>query len=749
MATRGRPLRAGPGGPPVVPPSPTEATLRAKLAQMTYSFAQQMPLLPSETPAPPVWPTPAPKPTTAAQIVAAAPPDKHRVAQPDEASARQAAELALYSKLVPTASAVPRNPGRVLGGGRLRATGSVAQKGGRIGPAAALHAPQPVSVIPRKEPTSRMRNLSSEASRPQLERKVARPSRTPSATPPPVLDSLEPGEEPVASGANDAREEDNSEPGSLTGPPERSDRKDAALKNIIAVYGSPEKDNFTPPIATEPRTPAAQEGPSLPSSVRTRSQSQNPPSRRLNEAFNGTKGLSPVAARRDQIGALRRSSGPSPPPGVASQKKTDVPPTASKNGRVARKDAVVGDILADAPPGFETRTAAITKAGFMSRPKADSRGAKAGEGGRAPPQNDRAHAFREAMNTRRHSTSSRSGTSRRTSHSDSADDSGRAGKGNVAAGGKHSFEKDGSRRKPAAKGAGRPTSFPGRRSFGGERAAPVLPRARLEQARVKKDDGFVDLRVGRPAELRAELLGPVQVGGKKVSGAKVGGPATVLGERKTLDPQQVAESKERQLANSVKLPDGFGYTNAVGDRKHAAVRVPFGDRLDGDDKITQPGFGDIHHWSGENNGAEHQAEAFVNDLLSHEDEEYEPAPTPVKTVRMDDTPPGLSMIDIMRQLHATASAQPTWVASDGTEDVVLPPLPNAEEEAQFESYLRRLGWTPVEEDEPKNSHSSGIGSGTRQGSRVMQPELSSTDLRSSLRCEESDNIQRSYYSHFP
>lgn len=140
---------------------------------MTYSFAQQMPTLPPRRPSQddlnfPSLPTNAPspdaprwpKPITAAEVVASSPtPD---LTATDSTPHNADAQLLLYSKLVPTASAVPRNPLRSLGGGGLRSTGSVAAS------------KQPAPPPPREPLASRMQSLSSDASRTQLARRVAK-----------------------------------------------------------------------------------------------------------------------------------------------------------------------------------------------------------------------------------------------------------------------------------------------------------------------------------------------------------------------------------------------------------------------------------------------------------------------------------------------------------------------------------------------------------------------------------------------
>lgn len=110
-------------------------------------------------------------------------------AEEDSQSEKHQAELAPYFKLVPTTSAVPRNPGRSLRGGGLRSTGSVAAQKQLSAASVASHTSQKLTTIGRKEPlTSRMRNLFSDTSKPQLARRVATkvvaPLRATPATPP-------------------------------------------------------------------------------------------------------------------------------------------------------------------------------------------------------------------------------------------------------------------------------------------------------------------------------------------------------------------------------------------------------------------------------------------------------------------------------------------------------------------------------------------------------------------------------------
>jgi hypothetical protein len=206
-------------------PASSERSVHSSLrtpSATTYSFAQQLPgpltgLSRTTTPAPPGafrqvaqkpvvaspagrWAAGLPKAATAAEVVASSAADSTSN-DDDDIALSVDAELDFYSRLVPTASAVPRNPKRPLGGGGLRGTGSIvsgpASAASRIAPpsgTAMLH-PQvlavstssPASSLTSRSispPSTRMQRLSSDSSSAQLSRRaVAGHKHRPPASP--------------------------------------------------------------------------------------------------------------------------------------------------------------------------------------------------------------------------------------------------------------------------------------------------------------------------------------------------------------------------------------------------------------------------------------------------------------------------------------------------------------------------------------------------------------------------------------
>lgn len=804
------------GGSPAHPDDP-DAAMRAKLATMTYSFAQQMPRLPSH-PAPPTptparpedpnfpqlsrpnrdrqvpraWDIPTPaqplptrwgttphKPATAAEVVASKPSESALQDEEDAKSAKREAELALFSKLVPTTSAVPRNPGSSLGSGGLRATGSVAtQKSTRLNSNTALHAPQAVHAVSRKEPlSSGMRNLSSQVSKPQLARRVARPSRTPSATPPPQS-----GPASDDDGAFDTAEDIAAEVVESKLTEEKNDTKDVFLKNVVAVYGKVEKKPLRPARRPEPTSLSAQRPHSAEFPSSGRSNLQSAATRRLSEAlpnsarFETGRTPSPVPTRHDQIGALRRAKGPSPPPSAPSQKKNgmrDNSAPSQRNGRSTRRDGPK-DTGTDVPPGFESRTASITKAGFMSRPKSEGRGPHGSktsdrEGNRVRPQNERASAFRDAINTRKQSSSQRPGNSRRASNGDGLVESSRGPNGK-ATDNRPGFDKDSLQRRSSAKPV-RPTSAPVRRSS----AANGSPASGARQTKAKahssvgRSDGeeaLVDQLQKQTSSSREK-----QADGERFEAmlqpdedwhypdqSSLHGLET--DESKASDTRHPGNPEEDHLPSRIQIQHNFSYSGVsgvslTGTAQEPTARADFNNLalISNGGTITEQ---HLHHCFEHVNGSDaedglpHQLahEALVNDLLSHDDEEYEPIHS-----RMAKRPvvaaPGASMLDLVRHMHLRSANQP--FLGEGTKgEEVLPPLPNSAEEARFEQLLRDMGWTPLEEDETsKSHHANTIGFGMRQDSpRVVRSEGLSTELRPSDGNGDGEKVQRSYYSHF-
>ncbi len=116
---------------------------------------------------------------TAAEVVASRPPESNGPTPEEEAAAKARSELATFAKLVPVASAIPRNPGRPTGfSGGLRDTGSVAamqqQRAASKSKSPTGGKHPPMSAV-TKDSISRLRTLSN----PKSSGRKAAPSSTP------------------------------------------------------------------------------------------------------------------------------------------------------------------------------------------------------------------------------------------------------------------------------------------------------------------------------------------------------------------------------------------------------------------------------------------------------------------------------------------------------------------------------------------------------------------------------------------
>lgn len=762
------------------------------------------PHLPTEPPAPrpwhshspttnPAWPPhPAPKATAAEVVAGAVKTLDPNVQPPDHAvEERHQAELALYSKLVPTTSAVPRNPGRTLGGGGLRATGSVAaQKPRSVPPPTQLVAPQPLS----RPMASRMRNLSSDASKPQLARRVAKPNRTPSATPPPPASETTSGSDPVpvalvepltmdtpTAVPPNARNAGVDNPIVTPSPRQvRAENEDAYLQSIRSIYGNVDRETIRPVSRNEgsASTTGARKSGEGPTPPRPPTQ----PSRRLDEAFkspspppasryDGRRSPSAVPSRKDQIGALRRSSALSPPPGLpATQRKgsgRDGALTPVKNGRKSSiQDAPTG-----VPPGFEARTSTVNRGTFLGRGKPDGEGpsvSKNGEREREPaparPQNARAHAFREAINTRRHSSSPRPASSRHTSGVDPNVDLPQKSSGI-----RTSTAREGSRLQNDDKEISRPVSFPAKHSSStlNGSLSPECGRSRrksdLVTANVKRDEKIMQRRLERPTGLPATLASAESKPKTQTEGPPPNTNRTDSTTNGSIVGDRHVEKKINTRPNNGQLKSLtvskheyiFSGTATDGPTEILSPKVvSYPDREQNELSIGKSGLEAqrMNGWSdGANGVSDGHAEAFVNDLLEHEDDDFVPVASTPTSSRPVTTglSGGPSMIDLMRQLHAN-DAMSSVLSNPERQEDVLPPLPNSEEDVRFETMLRSMGWTPPDEDEtPKNHQSNGTALPTRESSsRGLRGGVSDLGLRSGLRNVENGKTQSPYYSHF-
>lgn len=784
------------------------AALRARSASMTYSFAQQMPAPPSRS----SQPTPRPvsndpnfphlsnsslsstqhtrpptsgKPATAAEVVAARKPNTVKNEEENDRNAKQQAELAFYSKLVPTTSAVPRNPGRPLGGGGLRATGSVVAQKPRVGAS-----PVQVSLAQRKEPlTSRMRNLSSEASRPQLARKVAKPSRNLSATPLPSDKSTS-----VANGTSNKEQtkdstavtQSNSTDVTLKTDPDlqlemttpiaaprprevRTDSRDAYLKSIVSIYGNVDPDPSRLSARSESTSARRRlngdvRQASTGSATQSRPKISAPQARRLEEAFTsagryeGVRSPSPLPTRKSQIGVLRRSSAVSPPPVHPSRKTSGRDQQLSKEMNGLKIS--VQEAASDAPPGFEGRASTASRASFAPR-KLESDGStnsKPVNRDVAPalPQNDRADAFREAINTRRHSSSPRPASFRRVSKGESYYEAGQQLSGNRPS------EKDGSRQHANVKGHSRSGSST--QNFAGATVSSeqvVRNKRKSDQgsSRTKRDEKIFERRMERPSVSDAISHGePISKASQSADTEKVSQEGILLrsNDRVTrMDSLEGVNGKDSRVnANHLSRISTTNHDFGLGAEVDSLAKT----QPDGSvGKLNGEGSGDVtvtsdferrdpNGWNHEPNG-EHcdNGEDLVNGLLDQEEDEFVPpisdpmGTRPVGTSSMTET----SMTDLMRQWPV--ASLPSVLNNERCEDVVLPPLPNSED-VGFESLLRSMGWTPPEEDE--RTRGDGMGLIRETTSRALQAGVAEIGLNSGIRGVKNSNVQNPYYSHF-
>lgn len=358
----------------------------AKVAALHYSFAQSpIPTPgrapPAPAPVPPTapstgasWGPPARKPATAAEIVAKTPtPPDAAGASKLSAASKERAELELFSKLVPTASAVPRNPGRGHGG--LRSTGSVAAQQ-RVAPRGkSPPGPLPVTVIAtggtggrgsgiaRKEGSaSRLKSLSSDTSKPVLARKVAA-ARSTGALPvvsPEAEKPLAPEKVPqpplARAGATRAR------------LPSNDVRNDAGY-----APPPPRSTTTTTPVHAPPARPHEQSPP------------PDPPrqdSRRLEEAFSDPP-RRPVGGRTSSFQRLRNS-------GSSSRRNSGSSAATPPSGAVAPETPGKGTSDYVPANGFAARRQPL------ARTKADAGGFAEREA-RLAPTNARAEALRSAI----------------------------------------------------------------------------------------------------------------------------------------------------------------------------------------------------------------------------------------------------------------------------------------------------------------------------------------------------------------
>lgn len=778
---------------PALPPRPSQPTPRPASEDPNFPHLSRAH---SPHPVQQQWVSPAGKPTTAAEIVAARRPDAIPDEEETHETAKQQAELALYSKLVPTTSAVPRNPGRPLRGGGLRATGSVAAQKSRVATPTSK-----ASLTHRKEPmASRMRSLSSEASRPQLARKVAKPSRAMSATPPPLEkeynglnDGIYTDEGPVQNKHVKAASRVNGSVGDQQLPqmsrlslhvkatmiaPKprevRTDSRDSYLKSIVSINGHVEMDTPKPAYRSDQNATSHRRGGGEsrqtggePISVHRQKNSRTQ-ARRLEEAFvnggrrDGVRSPSPMEPGNGRVAGLRRPSASSPPPAVSLPRKVGGREqlfAKPKNGiKLSLKEP-----SSDAPPGFGTRLSIASKAKFAPR-RADgegTNGVKQGERDAVPalPQNDRADAFREAINTRRHSSSPRPFPPRRSAANESVQN------GSQQTNPLRSPEKDNPRVCSGVKGQSRSSSFPSKPNgtlgnVSSEQRVTLKRKVDQGQTNGRKDERVLEIGGDRSIELLHSSLSD------NASQVKLCEEGSRVPHSKTPTQHSVNGFSSR---NAIEDADHRGDQVGVGQLMPAALsnhNLGLHSAISSMDPLSIAGSeedlnrsptqqigvaktGFVHQgvngWSLERNEMPcARPESLVDGLLSQEDDHVPGMSAGLENRSMPSaSAAGLSMIDIMRELEVNASTS-SPLLSERCEDV-LPPLPN-EEDVRFEDMLRSMGWTPPDEDE--NSRGNGLEMIQETTSRALQAGVGGIEMNGGMRRVKNGNGQSPYYSHF-
>lgn len=194
---------------------------------------------------------------TAAEVVASRPPENIGPTPEEEAAAKERSELATFAKLVPVASAIPRNPGRTIGfSGGLRDTGSLAamqqQRAASKSKSPTTGNHHPPLSIAAKDSVSRLRSLSNSKSS----------VRKGSSTLAPVSNSIVDSSKPTST--RDSRSDETVQPMSV--PSEPTEHLLAPRSSGVQLVGS----KFIPasaPSSSNPSRPERQHSePAQPSS---------------------------------------------------------------------------------------------------------------------------------------------------------------------------------------------------------------------------------------------------------------------------------------------------------------------------------------------------------------------------------------------------------------------------------------------------------------------------------------------------
>lgn len=729
----------------------------------------------SSSPAkPPRWGNTSGKPATAAEVVAAKASDTTGRNEENTESAKHDAELELYSKLVPTTSSLPRNPGRSLGGGGLRATGSVAtQNIARPGSATVLQSPQPLSSLPRKEPmTSRMRSLSSGTPKPQLARRVAKPSRSATSTPPPVQPQVGISESSLDSA--DAWKMSASGPKRLLHAQERkselyvtpkdqvSDLSQGSALRTPGLNGTRRVDNY-----------------SHVRDIQVRDTPQHM-TRRLDEAFSNankydpTTAPAPIATRKDQVNALRRSS--------VSSASSAYPPQRKPSGREAvnshkSNPRTSSDLPSSrAPPGFERRPPTVTRSSLSTsraRPDSDSghlSKARERESRPAPPPNARADALREALNSRRRSSSPRNPSYRRNSQNEAC-----SGTNNLASAkvppGKSSMEKEdfnGTFEKQTLRPTSLPVSHSRSSSSGSTGHTSSTPRLASLSRGHSRENSVQEDAVSRLIDSVSKQRAAFETNGSMKHVPKRNTMSSDFASKKMSEENAAKAFKERlssqvtegrhsfplfpNEANGIK-PSPIHFSRPSERVKTEQVCDSFPDKFP-IPSATMPN-GRMNGWDHRTNIDDIALNGGAEDVMSTRfaQDEFDSSSSTFVDVHKGvvfqevSIPANSAADDFMRQLPHDGLATTESFCNERLEEV-LPPLPDSED-VRFESMLRSMGWSPPDEDESLGeSHQDGFHQAFRQEDPGNLGQHRTTTNRDNLGNRENGTVASAYYSHF-
>lgn len=627
--------------------------------------------------------------TTVAEIVANASTDGHQSSH-NSAVANEDAELDLYSRLVPTASVVPRNPRRALGGGGLRGTGSIAAQA--ISPSHAARSLSPISGGRSESSSSgRMQSLSSGSSAAQLARRRAAPQKSRR----PISPSPCPGSESEISSSHSppvvpVEEEEEEE----TQPEASNDAVDARDPGSTRSPASKSAPSPTKPqIATTP--PAA-----------GKAVDRSPP----DSSATWTRAPEPVPLRRGQIENLRGSDG-GPSPGTS---------TSSLASPATHGDGTSGSgsqsRLSPAPQTPQShRLAALGGIdGLGSRGKALR--------AKSPPprpSNSRADALRDAFSRRAPSQPPKPlRFSRATMGSSLSERSFGARSMELGPGGGAATASDGPARSPKASGATEPTASA---TPGASTLSQVAPS--------EYPSDFAKSPAARSAQDQRSSQHSAPEASPSRPGRKLAPPSPTLAMNGSAKPRPgAAPSREDEATPSAERPPGFAQRigtegeftpdePAEAEKQEAEAATLEGDlslpttayagvpRLGTphDVVLSHDAAHDAQTASTYNQGDVAEPFALVGGQLASRSfgtgvvsmsQSAEVDRLPLSGLSLD------NMISHSADYERTHPERSHMPDTEPFEDGLLPPLPDSRIDGdRFDSMLRSMGWQPEDDDD--------------------------------------------------